>query len=274
MPAEQAPIDAPSVDGGQTAVGQEQPAGETESAAPNDSSSTTGGQVVAEEQSPSTTGPSMPGEGSDPVIAVPDDAASSVVDIDTPLQVVDDPGTSAAGELPTGDFGPVPGAPASDNLDELFGDETAGSRRDEEEVVDLEEPLVIGGDPISDPEPELIAENPTTPTPGDLDGLFGDGTESAGIDQDQNHSSSRELRWELPSQRVDGSQLSRQEVKAIELWGGRSEQQLQRWATLPPASQSFSLAETANGLYHFTLVTVDQDGLRSDPSAPVIRDLR
>lgn len=184
----------------------------------------------------------------------------------------------------------------SDNLDELFGDDVTGGEPIEEVVIDVEQSPAIDGDPVSDPEliaetplepidepsvidepvteGELVSETPPAATPGDLDGLFGDGTELATTDALQNQVSPRELRWELPSQRVDGSQLSRQEVKAIELWGGPANQQLQKWATLAPSTQYYNLSQAPKGVYRFALVTVDQDGLRSDPSAPVIRDLR
>lgn len=255
--------------------------------------------AVDSEPSAPVQGPSLPDNDVPPPAPAPvDDSAPPATDA-PPVVVGGDSGLAPTVPV-TGDNGD------SGNLDGLFGDDAEGSGSVDEVVVELEDPTVINDegasdsdtDTVSPPEQDLSAETPSPPvdepdlidepvndgelatetppatTPGDLDGLFGDGTESAAPEEQQSHSSSRELRWELPSQRVDGTQLSRQEVKSIELWGGRSEQQLQRWATLPPATQSYSLAETPSGLYRFTLVTVDQDGLRSDPSAPVIRDLR
>lgn len=303
LPAEPVTPDSTAIDGGQTAVGAEQPVDELVNTTPDDSSSAVGGQAAAGDPSSAGGGPAMPGGGTDTgntvaeeVAQLPvgdsgvDDVSSPVIDAvpQHPTDIVED--APAAGEVVAGEPGDV---------DQLFGDDD-----DQAASIDDGQSTVVVDDASSDAGEELVTDSDDLPlvndqsqsevadgvvtddgliaeqqqlveaSAGDLDGLFGDGSELMSTQAVQNQPSLRELRWVLPSQRVDGSRLSRQEVKAIELWGGFTNHQLRKWATLAPTTQYYNLSSAPRGLYRFALVTIDQDGLRSDMSGAVIRDLR
>lgn len=87
-------------------------------------------------------------------------------------------------------------------------------------------------------------------------------------------STSREVRWRQPDERVDGTDISLQELKAYEIWIARGDAELRRVAVVTPSRQYYSLRQLPAGYYRLALVAVDYQGLKSDLSAVSVRQLR
>lgn len=210
------------------------------------------------------------GGGADGVPSSPEQGSGVVVEAPQPGEGDQSEADSGEGSIVV--VVPTPGdqSPA----DELFGnddnalDDGLGELGDVSDVggADGDSGDIDGGAVDQPVTGEIVADDSN-----ELDSLFGGAPSEPGSGIS---SPSRELRWLLPSERMDGSQLARNELQAFELWGAASDKPLEKWATLHPATKSYSLAKIPSGRYRFALVTVDRDGLRSDLSTVVVREFQ
>lgn len=74
------------------------------------------------------------------------------------------------------------------------------------------------------------------------------------------------IRWQLPSLRVDGTELPTQEIAEIEIWYSENSDEPQLLTTVDGDTTSYVPDELAPGSYQLFLTVVDMDFLRSDAS--------
>lgn len=91
---------------------------------------------------------------------------------------------------------------------------------------------------------------------------------------EQKASGARELTWNAPGTREDGSALRPGQIAGFRIYFRLRHQQAQQVIAIEsPTITRYSLDGLPAGAYEFSITTIDVDGRESRPSAPVVADV-